>query len=752
MKRILLSLITLAAIFSANAVSPAHRAQRQEENTHKMMAANKKISLQMPHPNKVAGSPTALLFESFEEGKEQTDWLPEGWTRKNTYSSAEAVDHWVVVKQLPYCSAPIDGEQYMLQLFTSEYKDEWMITPEITIPDTDEYVVSYHWWMGCVAWLFVADKEHVDYDTKEYIKQEVAANLEVLVKEGDGEWAVIDDLASHYMGKSYGDLYYMYLDEMQREKVSLAQYAGKTVQIAFRYVGADGESIMVDAVGVDLSSAEPKERAHAWYMPPVCRQFYGFSLDGNLQYMQNGIEFYPVYSPLTWWNMSDNDDATYSWFYTDPETKEEAVCTNQDELTLTFAPDYTSAATLQNNLYPLPTIIAQAEGKLDGKFTGAASCLQAGGRAVTGSAEESTEVRFGVLPFEINNEGCYVYSKDPLDFGRNDIPVFGYSEDSDEWWNNYTFPSGPGEDEFAYVTGYMNYILPQSPMVVSGATASAVGAITNDASFRLEIRALDGDGIVLDPPIATSEISGADVIRHPRGVETEFLSLNFTLPEPIVLCCSDDCAGYVVEVTGYHDPENITYFAPLQSEKPNEYELCMGFYRHHRKFMGVEDDSYSYCAFFQNEYGDLYSTFAISLDATYPWLKAVADDVVEVGNAAVDVPLLSYYDAEQIAIDAPEWLNVEVIGTQSDIAARLSLAPSTPEGLEATVSLSTLGASDSFKVKTIGGAGVGTVGADSDNTNLYNTQGILIKRNATANDLRTLPAGLYLLGSKKIVK
>ncbi|MCF0204541.1 MAG: hypothetical protein HUK12_04495, partial [Muribaculaceae bacterium] len=60
--------------------------------------------------------------------------------------------------------------------------------------------------------------------------------------------------------------------------------------------------------------------------------------------------------------------------------------------------------------------------------------------------------------------------------------------------------------------------------------------------------------------------------------------------------------------------------------------------------------------------------------------------------------------------------------------------------------------SDSFKVKTIGGAGVGTVGADSDNTNLYNTQGILIKRNATANDLRTLPAGLYLLGSKKIVK
>lgn len=54
--------------------------------------------------------------------------------------------------------------------------------------------------------------------------------------------------------------------------------------------------------------------------------------------------------------------------------------------------------------------------------------------------------------------------------------------------------------------------------------------------------------------------------------------------------------------------------------------------------------------------------------------------------------------------------------------------------------------------KNTKGSSVAAVGADSDvPSDVYNMQGILLKHNATADDLRSLPAGIYIVGGKKMV-
>lgn len=50
------------------------------------------------------------------------------------------------------------------------------------------------------------------------------------------------------------------------------------------------------------------------------------------------------------------------------------------------------------------------------------------------------------------------------------------------------------------------------------------------------------------------------------------------------------------------------------------------------------------------------------------------------------------------------------------------------------------------------GSGIEAINADSlINQDVYNLQGILVKAAATAEDLKALPAGLYIVGGKKVV-
>ena len=587
-------------------------------------AGDKVISVKKPAKRSSAiakaQSQTSLLYESFENAtvgyNQPSGELPEGWTRTGN-ESGDVQERWFTY----YGSVvePADGNLLMEILYDSNYKDEQIITPSVAIAD-EGYELSFYWWVQPL-YLFRVGNEFVDYEKHEWIKHEVAANLEVLVQEeGSDEWTKVFDLAEKFVDMPFEEIKSLSFDKMQRATVSLNAYAKKSIKVAFRYVGTDGDSMFLDAVSIDLAPL------NAHYSAPLCRQFYGLSLDGNMNWLTNQREYYPHNTDLTWYNNSRNEEtAVYQWLYDDPTTGAPATSDDQYELTLNFDPE-TMTAEEGQHIFNTPTLTATAEGCSDASYQGHAKKMQIGGKPSVEVVEdgEKKELTFGLLPFDIKSEGLDIYVKEPFDFGREDIPVFGYSEDSDQWWENYTFPGGAAEGDFAYCTGFINWIqIGTTPMWLRGANVAAVGDISDDAQFRLEVRKLEydeesGDYLIKEEPEAVAHLSGAEVLKFDRGLNTKFLSLNFRFDKTLVIEPEKYVGGFLVEVTGYHDG-GVRYFAPMQSMVPNEDELCLGFYRHHRRFAGYEDDNYSYCAFFQTDDGrDLYTTFAISLDAEYP--------------------------------------------------------------------------------------------------------------------------------------
>ena len=695
---------------------------------------------------KAAANASGAFFESFEGGTPASAWLPDGWTRTSEPASSDPTDHWFVYSQLPMIPAPVDGTQYMAIMYSSSYKDEWIITPEVEVPVGTK--LEFYWWSQPLN-IFKIDSQHVNYNTGEFISQEVAASLEVLVSENGGEWEKIFDVADQYMGMSYSDLRNVYYGDMKAETVQLDQYVGKNVKFAFRYVGTDGDSFVLDAVSIDIPTLQP------FYAAAPYRQFFGLSLDGMLQAVTEAVEIYPVNVPIVWNNLTDAPyDAEYQWTYTNvgEDGKVQQFTTDDYDLEVTFRTNHESEVTLRNNILSMPSLTASAEGFHSGTFASPARYVQAGGRAEYQASPDVDYIRFGLLPFDLYSEGFGYHSEEELDFGRPRVPIFGYSADSDEWWRNYTFQGEAEPDEFAYVTGYMNWIIPNpdAPMVLYGASAAAIGKITDAANFRLEVRALNEDSEVIEEPIAVAYLSGKDAVTqvYSEVLGWDWISLNFHFDEPIVLDGNVSPYGYMVEVAGYHDG-GVEYFAPCQSVKPNPYEYCLGFYRHHRKFAGVEDDNYSYVAYFSNENGELYTTFAISLDAAYPWLEAATQEVT-IADEDVRLPISSFYDGSEYAVTAPEWLSVEVEGQYDKASVVFKVLTSADAPRHGKAIISAPGIEMSFDVTSTGPASISDIVAPDVNADLYNTQGILIKRNASAADLEALPAGLYIHGNKKV--
>ena len=70
-----------------------------------------------------------------------------------------------------------------------------------------------------------------------------------------------------------------------------------------------------------------------------------------------------------------------------------------------------------------------------------------------------------------------------------------------------------------------------------------------------------------------------------------------------------------------------------------------------------------------------YHSFAIVLDAAYPWLDASTNEVMLPSTGKADVALGSYYDGSQLSATQadgsplPEWLSVELSGRYGDAKA-----------------------------------------------------------------------------------
>lgn len=686
-------------------------------------------------PASRAASEGAAFYESFEawDGQDLA-WLPEGWTRQTKTDSLKI--SWTPSEAVAAAGLyPSDGDFFFAINFSDDIEqDEWLITPAVDI--AQDMMLKFTAYIDPV---FLFSLDNVDWNTYEFIGEpQVSATLQVLAKaEGDAQWTLVRDFADDYKGQSLMELLMQTPAGLETKTVKLDGFGGKTAQIALRYVGKGGNLMAVDEVSVALPSFEGLS-----YMDPLCTQFWGFERGTELACFSNSVAQMPVYEPLTWTNMSWADGAEYTWTFFDPVAGGWVESHDGDSMTATFVPDYSTPTTKRNNFTFPVELKGTAPGTSGGSYTAPYNFIQAGGKFEY-AFRDGTSIEGGLLPFNFHTQQLSITVVDLEKYGDATFPVFGYDDNSDNYWLDYTLNGEePSEGDEVKMNGILNFIYPaQAPIVVNAADVFAKGEIGENAELTLQIFAL-ADDYVFDPtemtPMATASCKGSEILRE-EGSESHnaTICIPFDFASPVVLAQDDEAAAFVVYLTGFNSPD-VKYFAPLQSFLPDPNYMCHGWIC---KSIKINSDtprfSVTPMANYTGEAGECYNAFAINLHAEEPWLTADASEVtLPSDGSAVDVALGSYYDGSKLSVEAPAGVEADVAGRYDEcvLTLRKNDAAVVPQG---AVKVSGPGVAVEINVKSATGiAGIETV--PTAVTGIYDLCGRHIK-NSQAK------AGIYII-------
>lgn len=606
------------------------------------------------------------MEESFEGWDGETlPWYPEGWTldSKTGKTGIENIT-WTPSGAQPMLGLyPSDGDVMMGVSFNQEdptaLQDEWLVSPEITIKENEQ--LKFHVWIDP---FFLFSLDNFDFDLYDWVgERQVTYTLKVLVKEENAEWVEIWDASTPWLDVDVMTMLYATPSELEEKTVSLSEFEGKKVQIAFQFVGKDANTLFLDEVSVGLPQLDGVA-----YDDPAETLYWGFDRSADWRALTVAIAQYPVYAPLTWVNQTYAENATFQWEYCDPETAD-WVSSDEETLTVTYIPDYSSEASTRNNWFYAPRLHASAPGASPATYQSPYTYFQAGGKPervlTVGNTQELID--FGLVPFANPIHGLGFVAED-ADFGSPATPIFGYDENTDAWWLNYTLNGDmdeAAEGDHVYVSAIMNYIVPATaPMVITGANVLAKGQIGDAAEFKLEIISLDEAGVPdMDHPVASAVCKGSDVIQAEGGVQN-FLNIIFDFDAPVVI--EPGANGYMARFSGFHDPQNVTYFAPMQSMIPFTHTYVFGWLDKYIKIMGADEyrRSYTPTYYHESEYGMCHNAFAINLSAYHPWLETKAASEIEIAadGTPVEISLDSYHDASALAVDAPAGVQATVSG------------------------------------------------------------------------------------------
>lgn len=633
-----------------------------------------------------------VLYENFSgwDGV-SLDWTPEGWTVEHK-GLGDSIVTWRPFKPNPYMyPGPVDGDYYFGVNYGDDEQDEWFISPAVELGEN----MQLTWWMFLNPfWMYDAE---IDFDKEEYLSEkEIVYTLQILAREeGAEDWTLLKDYAEEYKDLSLQEILALYPSALEKYSISLADFAGKKIQVAFRYIGLDGESVFIDAIGIGYPELED-----VGYFGPNCTLFWGFSNDINMTYITQDVAIYPVYAPLTWENYS-GEEATYSWEYDDPMTHETATSDDQYELEVTYLPDYSEDHRKKNNLYSPPTLKATAPGCAPGSYTAPYSYFQAGGKFEVAAVEG--DLTGCLLPFAPNRQGLarIIVTDDAQ--GAIAVPVFGYDKNTDQYWLNYTLNGSEAkEGDYSHLIGIGNafFASEDAPLVVNGLSIYGWGAIDNDAELTATVYGLNSEWSTdynTFTVISSVTITGRDIERENPDGSKGYLFLPFRFDEPAVLQASEEHPMFVFMLEGFHS-DKVEYFAPLQSKTGTWLDATYGYILNeislNGEHLGGESEAtvrYSFKSMVYkvgDEYVDPVGGFAIGVDGEYPWLTCEAEKI-ELGGDVVSatVKLGSYYDGDSLTVEVPAGLTATVTGRYDDCVLTVTRAAGTAAAVEGTVTV-----------------------------------------------------------------
>lgn len=646
-----------------------------------------------------------ILSEDFE-GWNGTDfkWLPEGYSVKND-SGREDADKWEITPEYAFQGmiGGLTGNSMAIN-YSMEFLDEWFIFPEVTLGE--DMMLSLDAYNDGI-WYFSMD--NVDWDTFEYVGEKIIAyDQQVMISEDGGQnWTLLKSLAEEFLDESFEELYDESTNSLSRVNVSLASYSGKTIKLAFRYVGTDGNLGVIDNIMIGNPPLEVS------YSNPWGTLFFGMSPDSFT--LNTSILTGPVYRDMVFENTTYNYDATYSWKYFGPESTWLTADT-EDELVVKYHTDYTDESTTVNNLYYMPILNGSAAGYSEGSFT-RGKYLQAGGKGQLYSADQAGNasiIDFGLSVIDPSAEGSTTIAY----LGQ---PIFGYSEEVDKFWTEYTFGEDNDENNYVKLTSYMDYFFPsENPMVIYGLHAPAYGRVKDGVKLKAEIVPLSDEGL-LEDPIAVAECSYSDLDIIETGGVNNFINMNFTFNKPIVMS-SDVCSAYIVRISGFNDPEHVEIFSPVLSASSNPDEMALGWIQKTIVMDGQARESLTAVA----NYVDAYLAFYIMLDAEFPWLEG--PEVVDNWTDGVaKVTLDSSVDGKDLSFeDLPSWLTATAEGQYGNTVVTFYSSFTEEIKNDADITVSAPGVSHSILVKSPETSGVNVISNASGSSKVFNLSGVRV--------------------------
>ncbi|MEI8085403.1 MAG: choice-of-anchor J domain-containing protein [Paludibacter sp.] len=618
-------------------------------------------------------------FESYDGVAK--NWIPSTWTRLNktttTYVTGDSINPtWSVNPANGYTSPAVGKSMAWVDWDSksSRPQDVWLVSPAFT-PVTGD-IVSFDFFYN-PYWMYI-DYAASTATTDVFNYTKPTATMQLYVSTDNGAnwtklWDAIDD-AKQFNDSTIAN-WANSTGSWNTILKGMEAYTGKSIKIAFRYVGSDGDSMGIDEVSVRQLAPS------ALYGRPQGYFYAGFTPD----YMNSVADymFGPAYESTTWNNYSNLESKSFLWTFADPLNSAATITSTEIHPQITYP----------FGEFKVPTLKATA-GTHDSIYTwGAANkAFIANGGSTNG---------LGAGNYDLNQS---IY----------DFPVQGLP-------NNYYFGACADGSVDAIANYYekpVHKYLLDSLWINLGAFSAPAGT-----EFKVIIhRVVDG---YLTDTIATATCTTADVATIQAGYYT-MLFKGFKSIDPITgLEISNDFLeindGMLVELTGFNKP-GIILGAFAQGYDSPTGDTNAYVYLNSKNTDGTTSRN-MYSA---PEYIGAYTSLLFNLAATYSFINTDEKTFVAPitgGNKTFKVT--TYFSPSDWWSDVklPSWLKMDTTFNDMTWATTITLkAEALPVGTlgrGAVVTISTYGADLSINVTQ--GAYTGLKATNALDTKVVNT-------------------------------
>lgn len=530
------------------------------------------------------------FHENFESWDGKTyDWIPEGWTDVSKVDPPNVApeDHginptWQV--ESPSWDVSIDGK-YFARIANHYYsdketgalvnkpQDEWLITPTVRLEEDNwlYFYLCYH-----PGWVF--------FNSQNYTFTSLNNVMQVQISDDGGAtwtmlWSCLED-AQKYTQRELMNSLASLTGTWIPVRVPLTDYAGKDVKVAFRYVGINGESMVIDAVSIK------KPEPQAYYTIPIGSFYSGFDVNQTLP--EKSSLLCGPFKPITFYNVSNIDCETFKWEYVDEDGNKAE--TDAEDLSVTYEPGE----------YDVPSLTGTAGTNATSTYAIDCDFIRAGGSNAVTTAEGKVE--YGACNYNTKKGVGYYNVSGSFLFGTG----------SDSFWTSYINM----DNVKVKLTAICNYFpAPNHSYCFDKVWVSAIAFAKPEAMFSLEIRRVLGNGTIESTPIAVADCRGSDLINTTRdGI------IYATLPFDLGRYVTVD-TGLFMKLTGFTDAQNVSEFAALSQLVPNA-DGTNYAYIYLTGYLGDQtDDLLIPASHINSSAGVLNTAMCFNMNANFTWIE-----------------------------------------------------------------------------------------------------------------------------------